>query len=139
MLKKIPAALTPELIKSMMEMGDGDELIICGRNYPISGMGINRVFYINSNINELLADILKLLPLSNDTAGATMYFEEDEKSPICREYEAIIASSEEASKLSNIDRLDKYPFINRAERVYCAIVTTDPRPGCEVILTKGRA
>ncbi len=37
MLKGIPSVLTPELLKIMMEMGHGDELLICDGNYPKFG------------------------------------------------------------------------------------------------------
>lgn len=34
MLKGIPAIIPPELMKILMEMGHGDELLICDGNYP---------------------------------------------------------------------------------------------------------
>ena len=34
MLKGIPSILTPELLKILMEMGHGDELLLCDGNYP---------------------------------------------------------------------------------------------------------
>ena len=37
MLKGIPSILTPELLKILMEMGHGDELLICDGNYPKFG------------------------------------------------------------------------------------------------------
>ncbi len=138
MLKKIPHSLAPELVKTLMEMGNGDEILLCGRDYPAKGLGIQRVYYINTDVPSLISDILDLLPLSEDVAAATMYFEEDEESPLCAKYEKIIAATDEASKVAHIDRLDRYPFSNRAERVYCAVVTADGEKGCELILTKGR-
>ena len=37
MLKGIPSILSPELLKILMEMGHGDELLICDGNYPKFG------------------------------------------------------------------------------------------------------
>jgi len=34
MLKGIPAILSPELLKVLMEMGHGDELVIADGNFP---------------------------------------------------------------------------------------------------------
>lgn len=34
MLKGIPAILSPELVKIMMEMGHGDEIVIGDGNFP---------------------------------------------------------------------------------------------------------
>lgn len=35
MLKHIPAILTPELLKVLMEMGHGDEIVIADGNFPV--------------------------------------------------------------------------------------------------------
>ena len=37
MLKGIPSIIPPELMKILMEMGHGDELLICDGNYPKFG------------------------------------------------------------------------------------------------------
>ena len=37
MLKGIPSILTPDLLKIIMEMGHGDELLIADGNYPKFG------------------------------------------------------------------------------------------------------
>ena len=34
MLKGIPSILTPELLKTLMEMGHGDELVLADGNFP---------------------------------------------------------------------------------------------------------
>lgn len=34
MLKHIPAILTPDLLKVLMEMGHGDEIVIADGNFP---------------------------------------------------------------------------------------------------------
>lgn len=34
MLKKIPKLLSPELVRIMMEMGHGDELVLADANFP---------------------------------------------------------------------------------------------------------
>ncbi len=138
MLKNIPITISPELLKLLSQMGDGDELLLCGANYPAYGMGIKDVIHVHCPIEKLLADILTLMPLSDSVIPATMYFEEDENSPIAAAYTSIIAASDETEKLDHIDRLDKYPFLNRAEKVFCAAICDDTAPQCEIILTKGR-
>ena len=34
MLNKIPKNLSPELVKTLMEMGHGDEILLADANYP---------------------------------------------------------------------------------------------------------
>lgn len=137
MLKNIPASISPELLKLLSEMGQGDELLIAGANYPVKSMGIERVCGVFAPAEKILEDVLKLIPLSEEVACATMYFEEDEQSDACERYTNIIKRSEESEKMQKIDRLDKYPFSNRAGKVYLAIVSNDVKSGGEIILTKG--
>lgn len=38
MLKHIPAILTPDLMKILMEMGYGDEIVIADGNFPAAAL-----------------------------------------------------------------------------------------------------
>ncbi len=38
MLKKIPKILSPQLVKTLMEMGHGDEIVIADANFPCSSI-----------------------------------------------------------------------------------------------------
>ena len=137
MLKKIPESIPPELVKFMMEMGEEDEILIAGANYPAASRGIKRICYVNATVQKMLADILELLPLSADVMPVTMCFEEGSRPEFFDEINEIALRYEECGRKQIIDRLDKYPFLNRAEKVYCAVITSDKRKNCEIILTKG--
>ena len=63
MLKGIPSILTPELLKILMEMGHGDELLICDGNYPKFGCPERCVRLDGHGIPEILDAILKFMPL----------------------------------------------------------------------------
>ncbi len=63
MLKGIPAIIPPELMKIMMEMGHGDELLICDGNYPVFGCPEKCVRMDGHGIPEILDAILHFLPL----------------------------------------------------------------------------
>ena len=39
MLKNIPKIISPELVKYLMEMGHGDELVIADANFPAHRIG----------------------------------------------------------------------------------------------------
>ena len=39
MLKQIPKILSPELVKYLMEMGHGDELVLADANFPAHRIG----------------------------------------------------------------------------------------------------
>ncbi len=63
MLKGIPDIIPPELMKIMMEMGHGDELLLCDGNYPALGCPERRVRMDGHGIPEILDAILRFLPL----------------------------------------------------------------------------
>jgi len=63
MLKKIPKILSPELLKVLMEMGHGDEIVLADGNFPAVTCGQRVVRCDGHGIPELLDAILELLPL----------------------------------------------------------------------------
>ncbi len=63
MLKHIPAILSPDLVKYLMEMGHGDELVIADANFPAHRLGQRVIRADGHGVPELLDAILTLLPL----------------------------------------------------------------------------
>lgn len=43
MLKNVPSILSPALLKVLMEMGHGDEIVLGDGNFPAESMGKNAV------------------------------------------------------------------------------------------------
>ena len=67
MLKGIPSILSPELLKILMEMGHGDEIVISDGNFPAASMAQRLVRCDGHNVPELLEAILKIFPLDTYT------------------------------------------------------------------------
>lgn len=63
MLKNIPKQMPPDLMKALMEMGHGDELLLCDGNYPKFGCPENCVRMDGYGISEILDMILHFVPL----------------------------------------------------------------------------
>ena len=63
MLKGIPGILSPELLKVLMEMGHGDEIVLADGNFPAASIANRLVRCDGHNIPELLDAILKFFPL----------------------------------------------------------------------------
>ena len=61
MLKGIPKNISPELLKVLMEMGHGDEIVIADGNYPAASNAKKLVRCDGLNIPELLESILTFL------------------------------------------------------------------------------
>jgi L-fucose mutarotase/ribose pyranase (RbsD/FucU family) len=63
MLKGISPLISPELLKILMEMGHGDEIIIADGNFPSASVAQRLVRSDGNGCPELLEAILKLFPL----------------------------------------------------------------------------
>lgn len=63
MLKNIPQNLSPDLVKALMEMGHGDEILLADANYPASTNNSRVIRTDGISMTELLPSILQLLPL----------------------------------------------------------------------------
>ena len=63
MLKNIPSVLSPELLKTLMEMGHGDYLVIGDGNFPAATNAKRLIRCDGHGVPEILDAILKLMPL----------------------------------------------------------------------------
>jgi len=59
MLKSIPPIISPELLKVLMEMGHGDEIVLADGNYPSESAGTKVIRADGLGIPELLKAILQ--------------------------------------------------------------------------------
>ena len=59
MLKGIPSIISPELLKALMEMGHGDEIVIADGNFPSASIAQRLVRSDGNNVPELLIIPLK--------------------------------------------------------------------------------
>lgn len=65
MLRNIPKIIPPELVKTMMEMGHSDVLIIADANFPGTAHAKKIIRMDGIMIPELLEAVLQLFPLDN--------------------------------------------------------------------------
>jgi hypothetical protein len=71
MLKGIPGILSPDLLKILMEMGHGDEIVLADGNFPAAAYAQRLVRCDGHGVPELLDAILELFPL--DTYVSNTY------------------------------------------------------------------
>ncbi len=117
MLKTIPSILSPELLKILMEMGHGDEIVIGDGNFPAASMNDRVVRLDGHGADEVLKAILQLFPLDtyaenaflmDTTAGDTV------KTPIWDVYEATCKDGDPAFK--GFTRLERFAFYERSKK-----------------------
>ena len=63
MLKNISPVISPELLKILMEMGHGDEIVIGDGNFPAASMAQRLVRLDGHGVPEVLDAVLRLMPL----------------------------------------------------------------------------
>jgi len=136
MLKNIPPIISPELMKALMEMGHGDELVLADGNYPSVSAGPPVIRADGRGILELLTAILRFFPLDTCTNNNVIFMNPDQgyNPPIWLKYEEIIQKSKE---IFSIEKLERFKFYTRASRSYCIVATNEQALYANVILKKG--
>jgi len=142
MLKKIPKLISPELIKVLMEMGHGDEIVIADGNFPAEAYGQRVVRMDGLGVPEILEAVLEFFPLDkySEYPVALMQLVPGDavKTPIWDEYKKIVADSDEASTVSKgFENVERFAFYDRTKKAYAVIATSEASLYANVILKKG--
>ncbi|WP_346743539.1 RbsD/FucU domain-containing protein [uncultured Streptococcus sp.] len=138
MLKHIPKIISPELVKYLMEMGHGDELVIADANFPAHRIGKRVVRCDGHGVPVLLDAILTLLPLdtySDYQVGLMQVVPGDSTVPVIwDEYKSLL---EAYHKDAEIKEFERFEFYQQAERAYLVIQTGESALYGNIILKKG--
>ena len=136
MLKKIPKILSPELVKILMEMGHGDEIVIADGNFPSASHAQNLVRADGHGAPELLEAILELFPL--DTYAKPVYLMakvpgDPVPVPIWDTYREIIRPHTD----EHVEMIARFAFYERAKKAYAVLATGETAIYANIILKKG--
>ena len=139
MLKHIPNILSPDLLKILMEMGHGDEIVIADGNFPAASIAQRLIRLDGHNVPEVLEAILKFFPLDiyvENPVGLMEVVPGDNIKPtIWEEYRKIIVDSKEPFK--EFEHLERFAFYERAKKAYSVIATSESALYANIILKKG--
>lgn len=139
MLKNIPKILSPDLLKILMEMGHGDELIIADGNFPAASMAQRLIRLDGLGISKLLEAILKVFPLDDYVDKAVSLMEVvpgDNVDPVIwGEYKKILRESDEPFR--EFEFIERFAFYERAKKAYAIIATSESAQYANIILKKG--
>lgn len=136
MLKGIPAILTPELLKIMMEMGHGDELVLADGNYPLGAHPDTVIRLDGHGVCEILRAVLPFFPLDTLRPDPVILTQNPASQPrpaIWAEYGKIIAAHADVS-LTPIVNTD---FYARTRRAAALVTTSETALYANIILAKG--
>ena len=139
MLKTIPNILSPDLLKILMEMGHGDEIVIADGNFPASSNAQRLVRLDGHGVPELLEAVLKLFPLDTyvqKPVSLMVVNPQDKITPaIWSEYAKIVRGSKEP--FGDFEYIERFAFYDRARKAYAIVATGETALYANIILKKG--
>ena len=139
MLKGIPSILSPELLKTLMEMGHGDEIVLGDGNFPAASCAQRLVRLDGHGIPEILEAILKFFPLDpyveNPTVLMAVLPGDPYKPEIWETYREI--GNKYEKKGLRETAVQKTEFYPRGTKCYACIATSEKALYANIILKKG--
>ncbi len=139
MLRLVPPLLTPELLRTLAEMGHGDRLAIVDRNYPSASSGARVHHLAGADTAAAAQAILALFPVDTfDTPAAFRMVPAGQPDAWFDAHAEFAAELEAAEgrevEIAPVERLDFYAL---ARTAYAVVQTGEPRGYCCFVLTKG--
>ena len=139
MLKNIPSVLSPELLKVLMEMGHGDEIVLADGNFPKFAHPNIVIRCDGHNISEIMDAILKFMPLDSYVESPVTFMEVLKNDPYIPEiwdtYRKIGLKYEEKGLREQC--INKFDFYEQSKKAYAVITTSEKALYANVILKKG--
>lgn len=139
MLKGIPPIISPDLMRVLMEMGHGDELVLGDGNFPAAAYGKRLVRCDGHAMPELLDAILQLFPLDTFVEYPVALMEVVPGDPtiptIWEEYRTIIQKHD--SHFHDFEFEARFAFYERARKAFAVVATSERALYANIILKKG--
>lgn len=136
MLKNIPSIISPELMKALMQMGHGDEIVLTDGNYPSCSAGPPVIRADGHGIPELLSAILAFFPLDVASGNNVIFMKPNQgkNPPIWSKYKEILKKSKQ---IYSIEKLERFEFYERASHAYRIVASSEQALYANIILKKG--
>lgn len=138
MLKGISPHLSPDLLKTLAEMGHGDEIILADAHFP-GHTFCKRVLRADGVlISTLLDAILPVFELDSYAPPLVMMrvVAGDSLDPQV-EIDYMKAIRRHAPDAPAFERIDRFAFYDRAKNVYAVLMTGEARKYGNILLKKG--
>ena len=138
MLKGISPCLSPELLKTLCEMGHGDEVLLADAHFPGHTLGRRVLRADGLQITQLLDAILPLFELDS-SADAVTLMQPGGGDPMNTEVEADFSAAvrRHSERTAAPARIARAAFYERAKSAYAVVMTGELRAYGNLILKKG--
>lgn len=144
MLKGIDRCLTADVLHVLMQMGHGDDLVICDVNHPAATIAAETTYgrlldMAGCDIPQAVSAILTLMPLDTFVVAPVMRMQvvgdPDAQVLVFGLVQAVIDAAQGCAV--QVQALERFQFYAAARQAFAIIRTSDPGPyGC-FILRKG--
>ena len=136
MLRGINKMLSPELLKILMEMGHGDEIVLADGNFPAASHAQRLVRADGHGIPALLDAILPLFPLDYAVDYTAVLMDSRNTEPVVwKTYKEKLNAYPDGDKQFVV--ISKPEFYERAKKAYCIVATGESERFANLIIRKG--
>ena len=136
MLRGISNLLSPELLKILMEMGHGDELVLGDGNFPAASHAQRLVRTDGHGIPAMLDAILPLFPLDYAVDFTAVLMDSRNIEPaVWTVYREKLKVYPDGNKQFLV--ISKPEFYDRAKKAYCVVATSETERFANLIIRKG--
>ena len=138
MLKNISPLISPQLLKTLAEMGHGDEIIFSDAHFPAHSMGPKVIRADGLRVSDLLAAIIPLFELDSYAPPLVMMaaVEGDTLDASVEQRYLQALSSTDRHDLS-VTRIDRFAFYERAQKTFAIVITGERAKYGNILLKKG--
>lgn len=138
MLKGISPSLSPELLKTLYEMGHADDILLADAHFPGHSLGRRIIRADGLTVTQLLEAILPLFELEKtDDALAMMQPDGGDAMNTDVEADFMSAVRRHTSRTTPPLRMARQNFYDRARAAFAVVMTGELRPYGNLLLKKG--
>ncbi len=134
MLKGISPVISPNLLKTLAEMGHGDEIVISDAHFPAHTFNSNVIRADGINADKLLEGIIPIFELDAYATPVIMMaaVPGDTLDPsVEAKYRKALGYKGE------IERVERFAFYERAKKAYAVVVSGETAKYGNIIIKKG--
>ncbi len=138
MLKGVPSILSPDLLKILMEMGHGDEIVIADGNFPAETCAKRIIRADGHGTVKIIKAILKLFPLDSKAGNVVSLMNVEagsERPTIWDEYEIEIRKA--CPDFKGFKLYERFEFYEESKKAYAIVATGEYALYANLILKKG--
>lgn len=139
MLKGIHPAISPELLKTLAEMGHGDELVLSDAHFPAHQLHHKVIRADGIGVATLLEGISPLFEYDAYVEAPLIMMQavEDDSLDPSVEQRYLQAIKSAVENLPKLERIERFAFYERAKQAYAVVITGELAKYGNIIIKKG--